>query len=142
MARPATPGNPRTDPNLLTEVIEYITLCGGNCAIAESANGYLKENINHMGLENVIKKYEVEVIDLDLEDTITVLAEDEEHYIPKYLSNYGTRIAMDEHRGEFLFNDILVSNDGPELDLYVLKNYFSHLEIPKYLKRIYKDFLL
>ena len=56
--------------------------------------------------------------------------------------NYGTRIAMDEHRGEFLFNDILVINDGPELDLNVLKNYFSHVEIPEYLKRIYKDFLL
>lgn len=43
---------------------------------------------------------------------------------------------MDEHRGEFLYKEILISNDGLELDLYVLKNYFSYIEMPEYLKRI------
>ncbi len=43
---------------------------------------------------------------------------------------------MSENYGEFRFKEILISNDGIELDLYVLKNYFSSFEIPDYLKRL------
>jgi len=43
---------------------------------------------------------------------------------------------MDENKGEFMYEDTLIGNDGIELDLYVLKRYFSHLEIPEYLKRL------
>jgi hypothetical protein len=45
-------------------------------------------------------------------------------------------LAMDENKGEFMYDDILIGNDGIELDLYVLEKYFSHLEIPEYLKRL------
>jgi hypothetical protein len=45
-------------------------------------------------------------------------------------------IAMDENNGEFKFNEILVGNNGVELDLHVLKNYYSYLETPEYLKRL------
>jgi len=43
---------------------------------------------------------------------------------------------MSESNGEFRFKEIFISNDGIELDLYVLKNYFSNFEIPDYLKQL------
>ena len=35
-----------------------------------------------------------------------------------------------------MYEEALIGNDGVELDLYVLKKYFSYLEIPEYLKRL------
>lgn len=206
LCRPAEPGHPRTDPNLLIKVIEYIMLCGGKCTIAESANGYLKRNLEIMGLNSIMGKYDVEVIDLDFEDVIKIEIEDEEHYVPKCFINYGVRIgipatskrpemifsnnvklfvgavprrmyqigesttwrprvhvnlhksvaniyraiqqyapfeffinggvAMDEHKGEFLLKEILLSNDGLELDFYILNNIFNSHEIPGYIKKL------
>jgi len=43
---------------------------------------------------------------------------------------------MAENKGEFSFNEILVGNDGVELDLYVLKNFFSNLDTPDYIRRL------
>jgi uncharacterized protein (DUF362 family) len=45
-------------------------------------------------------------------------------------------LAMDERKGEFLINEVLVGDDGLELDLYILKNYFNYLELPDYLTRV------
>lgn len=208
LTRPAKPGHPRTDAKLLSEVIQYIYSYGGTCTIAESANGYLRKNLEHAGLSDIISNYNVDVIDLDFEEVEQININGEEHYLPKCLKNYGVRIAipatskrpemvfsnnvklfvgavprnmyqidnrivdwrprvhidlhksvanifcsiqsyspfcffingglaMAENTGEFRFNEILVGNDGVELDLYVLKNYFSNFEIPDYLKRLH-----
>jgi uncharacterized protein (DUF362 family) len=48
-------------------------------------------------------------------------------------------LAMDEKKGEFLINEVLVGNDGLELDLHILKKYFDYLEIPEYMRRIHVD---
>lgn len=207
LARPAEKGHPRTDPKLLSDVIKYVYSCGGICAIAEGANGYLRENLEHEGLADIISNYNVEVIDLDFEEAEKISINGEDHYIPKCLKNYGVRIgipatskrpemifsnnvklfvgavprsmyqtdnkivdwrprvhidlhksvanifstiqtyspfcffingglAIDENVGEFHFKDILIGNDGVELDLYVLRNYFSNHEIPDYLIRL------
>lgn len=209
LARPAQNGHPRTDIKLLSDVIQYVYLNGGTCAIAESANGYLRKNLECEGLGNIIKRYQVEIIDLDFEEVEQLRIDGENHYIPKCLKTYGVRIgipstskrsqmifsnnvklfvgavprrmyqidnknvdwrprvhinlhksvanifcaiqecspfsffinggtAMDENKGEFKYNEILVGNDGIELDEYVLKNYFSYLETPEYLKRLQK----
>lgn len=45
-------------------------------------------------------------------------------------------LAMAENKGEFHFDEILIGNDGVELDLYVLRNYFKGFEIPNYLERL------
>jgi hypothetical protein len=44
---------------------------------------------------------------------------------------------MSEHCGEFRFKEILIGNDGIELDFYVFNNYFSGFELPDYLKRLH-----
>lgn len=207
LARPAQKGHPRTDAKLLSDVIQYVYLNGGTCAIAESANGYLRKNLEYEGLGDIINKYQVEIIDLDFEEVEMLIINEEEHYLPKCLNNYRVRIgipatskrsqmifsnnvklfvgavprrmyqidnknvdwrprvhidlhksvaniycaiqkyspfsffinggiAMDENRGEFKYNEILIGNDGLELDLHVLKNYFSYLETPEYLKKL------
>lgn len=207
LSRPAEPNHPRTDANLLSEVIHYVYSNGGTCAIAESANGYLKNNLELAGLSDIISNYNIEVIDLDYEEVEQVKITGEEHYLPKCFRKYWVRIAipvsskrpnmvfsnnvklfvgavprrmyqidnktvdwrprvhidlhksvanifssiqwyspftffingglaMSESNGEFRFKEILISNDGIELDLYVLKNYFSSFEIPDYLKQL------
>jgi len=207
LARLAEPKHPRTDIKLLSEVIHYVYSNGGTCALAESANGYLRNNLEQAGLSDIISNYNIEVIDLDFEEVEQVKITGEEHYLPKCLKDYGVRIAipasskrpnmvfsnnvklfvgavprrmyqidnktvdwrprvhidlhksvanifssiqwyspfsffingglaMAENYGEFRFKEILISNDGIELDLYVLKNYFSSFDIPDYLKRL------
>lgn len=207
LARPAGKDHPRTDIKLLSEVIEYVYLNKGICAIAESANGYLKQNLEQAGLEDIISKYNVAVIDLDFEEVEEVNIDGEKHYIPSCLKNHGIRIgipatskrpkmifsnnvklfvgavprrmyqidnknvdwrprihidlhksvanlfsaiqeycpfdiyingglAMDENKGEFLFEETLVGNDAVELDLYVLNHLFGHVEMPEYLARL------
>lgn len=207
LARPAEPNHPRTDANLLTEVIEYVYSNGGTCAIAESANGYLKYNLEQAGLSDIIRKHNIEVLDLDFEEVESVNITGEEHYIPKCFNNYGIRVAipatskrpnmvfsnnvklfvgavprrmyqinnqtvdwrprvhidlhksvadifssikwyspfryfingglaMSESCGEFRFKETFIGTDGIELDLYVLKNYFSDFEVPEYIKQL------
>lgn len=94
LARPAKPNHPRTDAGLLARVIEYANACGGSCAIAESANGYLTKNLEQAGLAGLIQRHQVRVIDLDLEEAEQVIIDGEEHYIPKCFREYGLRIGI------------------------------------------------
>ena len=210
LSRPPVPGHPRTDAALLSEVIEYIYACGGTCALAEGANGYLNKNLTEIGLSEVINRLHVEIIDVDLEEVEKIIMNGEGHYIPKCFKQYNLRIAipvaskrpgmifsnnvklfvgavprrmyqidnqivdwrprvhidlhksvaniyrsiqayapfhyyidgglaMSEEMGEFPMKDILVGDDGVELDKYVLRNYFSSLEPPEYLKQLAEE---
>lgn len=207
LARPAEPGHPRTDMTLLADVIRYIYSYGGTCAIAECANGYLRDNLEQAGLGGIIQKYRVDVLDLDQEEAEQIIINGEEHYLPKCLKEYDVRmgipatskrpgmifsnnvklfvgavprrmyqidneivgwrprvhidlhtsvanifsaiqsycpfsyfinggLATDEHTGEFLFDEILIGDDGIELDQYVLANYFPDHETPEYLLKL------
>ncbi len=183
-------------------IITYLSKHNVKCTIAESADGYLEQNVNEIGLREIVKKYKVKLIDLDFEEVEPITVGDETHYIPKCFNMYDLRIAipvaskrlnakysnnvklfvgavprkfyqigrsvtwrprihldlhksvaniysaiqnyspfdffingglsMDEVKGEFNIPEILVGNDGIELDLYVLKKYFD-IEIPEYL---------
>lgn len=94
LSRPAESEHPRTDAKLLTYLIQYIYSNGGTCAIAESANGYLRDNLEQTGLADVIREYQVDVIDLDFEEVDRISINGEEHYIPKCFRDYGVRIAI------------------------------------------------
>ena len=99
--------DPRTDGKILSNVIEYIYLNQGNCTIAESANGYLRENLEQLGLEEIINKYNIGVLDLDFEDVEEVIIDDEKHYIPKRFRNFGVRVAIPatSKRPEMIFSN-------------------------------------
>lgn len=94
LARPAEPGHPRTDTSLLTKAFQYIYENQGVCTIGESANGYLYNNLEQAGLGEIIKYYKVNVVDLDNEDVDKVVVNDEEHFLPKCLKDFGVRIAI------------------------------------------------
>lgn len=94
LARPAGPKHPRTDPRILAGVVEYICSCGGSCAIAEGANGYLRANLEQAGLAELLEKHKVRVLDVDLEETEQVIIDGEEHYIPKVFREYDLRIGI------------------------------------------------
>jgi uncharacterized protein (DUF362 family) len=88
------PGHPRTDPALLTNIIRYVAQCGARCAIAEGAGGFLRQNVETIGLGQVVEAYKVELLDLDLEDFDCVAVEGEEHYLPRCLKAYAVRIGL------------------------------------------------
>ncbi len=107
MARPPEPGHPRTDVTLLTRVIQYFASKKVDCAIAEGANGFLKENLEHVGLEKLVQENQVQIIDLDLEEYDRVVVGDEEHYLPKCLRDYAVRIGVPafSKRREMIFSN-------------------------------------
>jgi uncharacterized protein (DUF362 family) len=94
LARPPEPGHPRTDPGLLEEVIRYISHHRARCAIAEAANGFLRQNIESIGLDKIIEQHSVAVLDLDQDDFDCVVIDDEQHYLPRCLRDYAVRIGM------------------------------------------------
>jgi uncharacterized protein (DUF362 family) len=93
LARPPEPGHPRTDPALLADLIGYVTQHGARCAIAEGADGFLQENLEHIGLGRAVAAHDVRVLDLDREpfDPVSV-ADGEIHYLPRCLRDYALRI--------------------------------------------------
>lgn len=205
IARPPEKDHPRTSPRLISKVVEYLSAYGVQCTIAEAADGYLEENVRSIGLDDLVKKYHVDLLDLDFADTVSIAVDDEEHHIPKCFNEYHLRIAIpatskrpnmifsnniklfvgavprrlyqigdpvrwrpkihldlhksvaniykaimlyapfhfyinggtafDETKGEYEMPAIFVGNDGLELDLYILKKYFT-IEIPDYMKRL------
>ena len=94
LARAPEPGHPRTDPALLMKIIRYVAQCGARCAIAEGADGFLRQNVETIGLGQTVAEYKVELLDLDLEDFDCVRAEGEEHYLPRCLKAYAVRIGV------------------------------------------------
>jgi hypothetical protein len=74
-------------------------------------------------------------VHIDLHKSVANIFRSIQWYSPfTFFINGG--LAMSESNGEFCFKEILISNDGIELDLYVLKNYFSGFEIPDYLMQL------
>ena len=94
LARPPEPGHPRTDPELLAEMIRYASHLGARCAVAEGAEGFLIQNMGRVGLGGVAKEYGVQVVDLDLEEADCVVVDDEAHYLPRCLKDYAVRIGI------------------------------------------------
>ena len=94
LSRPYTKNLPRTDMTLLKTLVEYIYENDGRCALAEGANGYLKDNLIISGFDNMLRHYGVNVVDIDLEDCDEVLSYGEQHYIPKCFQDYPVRIAV------------------------------------------------
>jgi uncharacterized protein (DUF362 family) len=94
LARAPEPGHPRTDPVLLTNIVRYVAQCGARCAIAEGADGFLRQNVETIGLGQIVAEHKVELLDLDLEDFDCVRVEGEEHYLPRCLKDYAVRIGV------------------------------------------------
>ena len=86
--------HPRTDIALIKALIDYIYINGGRCAIAEGANGHLTENIIASGLVDIVNRFGINIIDVDLEDCDEVVSYGELYYIPKCFREYPVRIAV------------------------------------------------
>jgi uncharacterized protein (DUF362 family) len=94
LARPPEPGHPRTDPALLAELVGHVSRHGARCAIAEGAHGFLMQNLDRVGLGDVVQEHGVQVIDLDLEEADRIVVDDEDHYLPSCLKDYAVRVGM------------------------------------------------
>lgn len=74
-------------------------------------------------------------IHIDLHKSVANLFTSIQSYSPFSLFINGG-LAMNEGSGEFYFKETLVGDDAVELDLYVLRNYFSNHDIPDYIRRL------
>jgi len=86
--------HPRTDMTLLKTLVEYVYQNGGNCAVAEAANGYLRENLIASGFAEMLKRFKIKIIDVDAEDCNEAIALGERHHIPKIFRDYPVRLAV------------------------------------------------
>lgn len=102
-----TKNHPRTDMNLLKELVTFIYQNGGKCTITEASNGYLTENLINSGLRDFLNYYNVKVVDVDLADCDEVYTQGERHYIPKYFQEYSVRIGFPatSKREEMLYSN-------------------------------------
>jgi hypothetical protein len=94
LARMYVKNHPRTDMSLLKTVVEYIYQNGGKCAIAEASDGFLQKNLIASGFDDMLKRYGIKVIDVDLEDCDEVISHGEHHFIPECFREYPVRIAI------------------------------------------------
>lgn len=149
IARPPEYGHPRTDPFLISQVVEYAYLNHGRCTITESADGYLKENLYRIGLEKVINRFGVNLIDLDFEETESIKIDDEIHYIPKCLKNFDVRIgipATSKRPGMIFSNNIKLFVGAVPRNMYQIGEPVSwrpkiHINLHKSVANIYRAIL-
>ncbi len=95
LARPPAKNQPRTDPYLITRVIEYLRSFSLRCTLIECADGYLQTNLKAIGLGDLLEEDDVEAIDLDMEEKIEeVSIGDEKHFFPECLKGFDLRIAI------------------------------------------------
>lgn len=74
-------------------------------------------------------------VHIDLHKSVSNIFRAIQEYSPfDFFINGG--LVMDEIKGEFIYEETLISNDAIELDLHVLHNLFSYLVVPEYLKRL------
>jgi len=87
--------HPRTDIAIIKTLINYIYQNGGKCAISEGSSGCLTENLVASGIGEILKKFNVKVINVDLLDEFEkVDSYGECHYIPRCFREYPVRIAV------------------------------------------------
>ena len=125
---------PRTDMTILRNTIDYIYQNGGTCAIAEGAHGYLRDNLVASGLEDILKHYEIKVIDADTEDYEEIISYGEHHYIPKCFKNYPIRIAMpaaSKRKDMYYSNNIKLFVGAVPRKMYQLDDARANIHAPR-----------
>ena len=94
LSRICRKNHPRTDMPLLRKIVKYIFENDGKCAITEGSDGFLNENLQASGFDDMLKYYGIKVIDVDLEECDEVFFNGEYHYIPKCFQEYQIGIAI------------------------------------------------
>jgi hypothetical protein len=94
LSGPYKKNHPRTDMAILKTIVSHISQNGGRCAIAEGARGFLAKHLIDSGFGDMLKQYNIKVIDIDLEDSEEVVSNGEKHYIPKCFKEYPVRVAI------------------------------------------------
>jgi len=126
--------HPRTDMAILKTIISYTYQNGGKCAIAEGAGGFLRENLINSGFEDMLKRYNIRVLDIDSEDSDEVLSNGEKHYIPKRFKEYPVRVAIpsaSKRDGMIYSNNIKLFVGAVPRKMYQLDNTDASTDAPR-----------
>jgi len=150
LASPAEPGQPRTDLRLLADVIQYVSQNGAHCAIAEGANGFLRQNIDNVGLGELVEEHDVAILDLDLEEFDCVTVDDEKHYLPKCLKDYPVRVGVpstSKRPGMIFSNNVKLFVGAVPRHMYQLGEQTTwrprvHIDLHKSVANIYRAIMM
>ena len=126
--------HPRTDMTILKTIISYTYQNGDRCAVTEGARGFLTENLISSGFEDMLKQYNIKVIDIDSEDSEEVLSNGEKHYIPKCFKEYPVRIAIpaaSKREGMVYSNNIKLFVGAVPRKMYQIDNTDASNGIPR-----------
>ncbi|BES65579.1 hypothetical protein SANA_20180 [Gottschalkiaceae bacterium SANA] len=149
LARIPVKNHPRSSVKLIKEVVLYLKAQGVSCTLAEAADGYLRDNLEKVGLSEFIDDNEVGIIDLDLEEVVEIVVGDEIHYYPKCLCDYDLRIAIPatSKRPNCIFsNNVklfvgIVPRKYYQMGEPVRHRIKIHLDLHKSLSNIYKGLM-
>jgi uncharacterized protein (DUF362 family) len=90
-----TPQAPKTDPDLLVSIIDFLAKCGCSVTILEGAKGHLSDHLVSMGLKTFLKERSVSALDIDHEQDVTFYEKNGRRYaIPNALQRLNLRIAL------------------------------------------------
>lgn len=108
LARPPQPNiHPRTDARLLERTAQFLVESGKKVTICESADGFLQQNLDAVGLGDKLKQLGVGVVDIDKEESYPVEIAGQKVLIPKFFADYDLRISIPcaSKREDMLFSN-------------------------------------
>ena len=94
LAKPPQENHPRTDPILLKAIINHLISMNKKVIICESADGFLEENLNTIGLQNLISNSSVIICDLDKEQYQIIFINKQKILVPQILIDADLRISI------------------------------------------------
>ncbi len=94
LARLPEENHPRTDSQLLEEVIRFFLNVGFIITICESADGYLSENLCSIGLDWMTQSDRIQIIDLDEQGYFNVVTNGQKISIPNCLKTEKLKISL------------------------------------------------
>ena len=86
--------HPRTDSQLLGQVIHFFLEIGFRVTICESADGYLSKNLCSVGLDWTTQSEKIQIIDLDEQEYFNVNTNGQKISIPSYLKTEKLKISI------------------------------------------------
>lgn len=95
LSSPPSVNSPQSDAGFLKRIIDFLLVKGYSVTLVEGAGGYLRENLEAVGLQSYLQKSSVHWIDLDTEKEVFIVERGKRAYpIPKVLTQADLRVAI------------------------------------------------
>lgn len=94
LGRPPEKKHPRTDEALLRRLLSLLVDHGKPITVVESADGYLSDNLDSIGIRSLMESLDVQHVDIDTVEFYNVSVNNQEIQIPRFFDDFDLRISM------------------------------------------------